>query len=180
MPVFPILLIFFFTVPLVEIYVLIQVGGIIGVWATVGLVVLTAVVGAALLRRQGLATLTRVQQSMDRGQLPATELVEGFFLIVGGALLLTPGFVTDVAGFACLLPGSRRVMAKYLISRGVFMAHTHARNVYTEYRGQGPHPGAGPAGDPRRPGGGQTIDGEWEREEENRPEVEPPEKDRDR
>ncbi|MCG5501514.1 FxsA family protein [Ectothiorhodospira lacustris] len=165
MPVFPILLLLFFTIPLIEIFVLIKVGGIIGVWATVGLVILTAVIGAYLLKQQGIATLTRVQRTMDQGQLPARELVEGFFLVIGGALLLTPGFFTDAIGFACLIPLTRQLLAAWMIRRGVFAAHTHVR---AQYQAQGRQP-------PGQEQRGRTIEGEWEREEPVRPEVEPPE-----
>ena len=102
------LLLLFFTVPLVEIYVLLEVGGVIGALPTVGLVVLTAVIGAGLIRAQGLATLGRIQAELDRGELPAVGIVEGFLLLVAGALLLTPGFVTDTLGFLVLIPPLRR------------------------------------------------------------------------
>src|SRR5690606_19661020 len=101
------LFLLFVLTPIVEMWVLIKVGGVIGALPTIGLVLLTAVIGLALLRMQGFATLLRARQKMEEGQLPAKELVEGIFLAVGGALLLTPGFVTDALGFACLLPGTR-------------------------------------------------------------------------
>ena len=110
-------MLFFFLVPLVEMYLLIEVGGYIGAWPTIGLVVLTAVVGVALLRIQGFQTLTRGVQRMNAGQLPATEIVEGLLLAVSGALLLTPGFVTDAIGFTLLLPLTRRIIATYVLSR---------------------------------------------------------------
>jgi len=98
MPVFRYLFLLFLLVPLVEIYFLIQVGKVIGAGWTVFFVVFTAVLGAALLRVQGLSTLNRVQRSLERGRLPAVELLEGLMLLVAGALLLTPGFVTDAIG----------------------------------------------------------------------------------
>jgi UPF0716 protein FxsA len=104
-------------VPFVEIYLLLQVGGIIGAAPTIFLVVLTAVIGAWLLRQQGLATLQRFQASLAQGVLPAYEMVEGPILLVGGALLLTPGFVTDIMGFACLIPQLRRKIARYVIEK---------------------------------------------------------------
>ncbi len=91
-------------------WVLIQVGGLIGALPTIGLVFLTAIIGLALLKQQGISTLFRAQQKMASGQVPAKELVEGIFLAVGGALLLTPGFVTDAIGFACLIPGVRHLL----------------------------------------------------------------------
>ena len=89
----------FFIIPLVEMIILIQVGGMIGPLPTVGLVVLTAICGVSLLRSEGMATLTRVQEKLQRGEIPESELLEGIMLIVGGALLLTPGFATDIVGF---------------------------------------------------------------------------------
>jgi len=100
--------ILFLVIPVVEIFILIKAGEIIGIFPTIILVVLTAVIGAALLRQQGLSTLARFQENMSQGKLPAQELIEGILLAVGGALLMTPGFVTDTIGFLCLLPFSRK------------------------------------------------------------------------
>lgn len=149
---FPILALLLLSVPLLEIFLFIQVGGWIGVWPTIGLVVLTAIAGAFLLRWQGLATLARVRTSLDRGQIPAREMLEGVFLVFGGALLLTPGFFTDAVGFACLLPPTRKAMAAWLISRGVFVV----RGAHT--------PGAGP-NRPDRPEGGRTLEGEYRKDD---------------
>lgn len=88
----------------------------IGAIPTVGLVVLTATIGVWLLKREGLATLTRLQQKMAQGELPGRELLEGVMLIIGGALLLTPGFVTDAIGFVCLIPWLRQPVATWLLS----------------------------------------------------------------
>ena len=111
------LFIMFVAVPILEMIILIKVGGLIGAIPTIAMVVLTATVGIWLLKLEGLATLRRVQEKMAAGQLPETELLEGIMLIVGGALLLTPGFVTDSFGFVCLIPGLRRPVARWLISR---------------------------------------------------------------
>ena len=102
------LLVLFLVVPIAEIWVLIEVGSVVGAVATIGLVVLTAVVGAALMRAQGLATLFRARAAMAKGEVPALELLEGAVILIAGALLLTPGFITDAAGFACLVPSLRR------------------------------------------------------------------------
>lgn len=110
-----IVFLFFLVVPFVEIYLLLQIGGIIGVMPTVLLVVFTAVLGAWLLRQQGFATWQRFQASLAQGAIPAYEMIEGPILLVGGALLLTPGFFTDILGFACLIPQTRRKFAKYVI-----------------------------------------------------------------
>jgi UPF0716 protein FxsA len=110
------LLIFFLT-PILEMYLLIEVGGYIGAWPTIGLVMLTAVIGVSLLRIQGFATLTRGMSRLQSGELPATEVVEGLLLAVAGALLLTPGFVTDGVGFVLLTPVFRREIAARVLAR---------------------------------------------------------------
>ncbi|MDD2759084.1 MAG: FxsA family protein [Methylomonas sp.] len=109
------LFLFFLIVPFVEIYLLLQVGGLIGAFPTIFLVVFTAILGAWLLRRQGFETWQRFQSNLARGALPAYEMIEGPILLIGGALLLTPGFFTDAMGFACLIPGLRRRISQYII-----------------------------------------------------------------
>ena len=107
----------FFLTPIVEMYLLIRVGDRIGAFPTVGLVMFTAVVGLALLRSQGLATLTRGMGRLQRGEVPALEMAEGILLAVAGALLITPGFVTDGIGFLLLLPAGRGLIATRLATR---------------------------------------------------------------
>ncbi len=103
-------LLLFLIIPLIEVAILVQVGGIIGFWSTLGLVVLTAVIGAQLLKSQGRALLMAAQGRLEQGQLPISELAQCLLVAVGGALLLTPGFATDAFGFACLIPGTRAAM----------------------------------------------------------------------
>jgi len=112
-----IFLILFLVVPVIEIYVLIQVGSIIGAIPTILLILATAIIGAALLRQQGLSTLARFQTGLASGTLPAKEMIEGILLAVGGALLMTPGFVTDAIGFFCLIPISRTALAHAIMRR---------------------------------------------------------------
>ena len=94
--------------PVVEIALIIQVGQALGVPPTIALILFTAVVGAYLLKREGLATLFRARQKMESGRIPAQEMGEGMMLAFAGALLLTPGFVTDVVGFSLLSGTVRR------------------------------------------------------------------------
>lgn len=122
---FPIFFVLFLVIPIIEIFFLIKVGEVIGVWWTILLVVLTAVIGAGLLRQQGLSTLARFQQNMGQGKLPAQEMVEGILLAVGGALLMTPGFVTDTFGFLCLMPFSRKFIAANIIKRSAVSMSAH-------------------------------------------------------
>ncbi|WP_428033512.1 FxsA family protein [Amphritea sp.] len=119
------LLLLFIVIPVIEITVLINVGQAIGAWYTVGLVLLSAFIGVNMLRYQGLSTLARAQQRMNEGQIPGNEMVEGIVLAVGGALLLTPGFVTDVIGFLCLIPFTRQRFARLLMSRFTIVAMSH-------------------------------------------------------
>ncbi len=140
----PLFLLFFIAVPLIEIFVLVQVGEEIGALNTVILVVATAMLGLALLRRQGVKALQDAQRKMAEGTLPAKELVEGVFLAVGGALLLTPGFVTDALGFCCLIPGLRHFFVAGLIKR--------LRVVQTPARGP-------------QSKSGRTIEGQFDRED---------------
>jgi UPF0716 protein FxsA len=122
--IFPVLFFLFLTVPLVEIYLLIKLGGVIGAGPTIGIVIATALAGSWLLRQQGLATLMRAQGAVDRGEVPALELLEGLVLLVGGALLLTPGLITDAFGLLCLLPWTRRAAIKALAARALVIVRT--------------------------------------------------------
>lgn len=115
MKIFQILLLIVLIVPFAEIYLLLEVGGIIGAFPTILLVVFTAVLGAWLLRQQGFATFQRFQESVARGEIPAYEMIEGPLILLGGALLLTPGFITDILGLACLIPSLRKKIAQYII-----------------------------------------------------------------
>ena len=117
MPVFAVLLLLFITIPLAEIYLLIRIGSVIGALPTIGLAILTAIIGAFLVRQQGLATLGRAQTCLDSGEIPAVELLEGVVLLLSGALLLVPGFFTDIVGFVMLVPTIRRATVVSLLRR---------------------------------------------------------------
>lgn len=136
---FPLVAIIFLVVPIVEIYLLIQVGQVIGAGWTILLVVLTAVIGVGLLRIQGLSTLNRAQQKLQQNELPAREILEGMGLVVAGALLLTPGFFTDTIGFLLLFPPTRLWLVGSIASRMVVTSSAQAG--------------------PRRPGEQDVIDG---------------------
>ena len=112
--VFTKLLAIFIFVPLMEIYILIEAGRIIGLGPTIGLILLTGVAGAWLTRSQGIEILRRIQEETGRGQMPAVHLIEGAMVLVGGLLLLTPGFFTDLLGFSFLAPLTRKLWRKTL------------------------------------------------------------------
>lgn len=124
---FPVFALIFLLVPVLEIYILIQVGQVIGALWTVFFVVLTAVIGVQLLKSQGLSTLSRAQNKMNSGEMPAQELMEGFALVIAGAFLLTPGFFTDAFGFLLLFPLTRQLiiqfLTKKLLNSGRFVMH---------------------------------------------------------
>lgn len=140
------LLLLFTTVPLVELALLLWIGARIGVLATVGLILLTGVLGAALARHQGLATWDRFQRALAAGRLPARELVEGLLILVAGAVLLTPGVLTDAAGFLLLVPPVRR----WIVRRAE--VRLQARFLVAEPEG----------GPPRSTGEPEVIEAEFE------------------
>lgn len=111
------LLLLFFLVPLLEVWLLVRVGSEIGPWWLVLSILATAVVGSFFLRLQGFATLRRAQQAMLSGQVPAGHLLEGVLLLLAGALLLTPGYATDLVGFLLLVPELRKRGARLLLAR---------------------------------------------------------------
>ena len=149
MNAFHLLFLLFVAVPLAEIYLLLEIGGIIGAIPTIGLVVLTAVIGAALVRAQGFSTIMRIRRNLDAGEIPAVAIIEGAFLLLAGALLLTPGFLTDTIGFGCLIPPLRQTLIVRFIETRVVRPHD-------------PHDPHDP-GAPRRHG--RIIEGEFERED---------------
>jgi UPF0716 protein FxsA len=104
----------FVLVPVAEIYLLVTVGSSIGAFPTVALVILTALAGAHLARMQGLSTMMRIRENLDQGFMPAEELLDGVLIFLAGMVLLTPGFLTDIAGLLILLPATRNLFKKWL------------------------------------------------------------------
>lgn len=109
------LLVLFIIIPLIELAVILKVNSFIGIGWTLGLIIITAFVGVRLLRLQGISTLLRANQKMQQGQIPALEMAEGFLLALAGAMLLTPGFVTDGLGFLLLIPATRKLFVNRVI-----------------------------------------------------------------
>jgi UPF0716 protein FxsA len=123
------LLALFIVVPIVEITIFIQVGGWIGLWPTIGLVILTALAGSALVRAQGLGTLRRLQASLAEGRDPMGPIAHGALILVAGVLLLTPGFFTDAVGIALLLPPVRSAMIRWGAARATVIAAGRVRTA---------------------------------------------------
>lgn len=162
----PVLFALFVVVPIIEIALFIQVGGLIGVWPTIALVILTAIAGTTLLRAQGLSTMRRAQESMNQGQMPIREVFDGACLLIAGVLLLTPGFMTDALGLSLFVPAVRSALLA-LGAKAVKDGKIHVQGVYCG-GGVPPHePGGFGAGGPgpgpgRRPGGGPAdLEGEY-------------------
>lgn len=111
------LLLLFILVPLAELALLIEIGNRMGLPATLALIVSTGALGAWLARHQGLGVLAKIRSEMNEGRLPAGQLVEGALILVAGAVLMTPGVLTDALGFFCLIPPGRRLLKNYLSRR---------------------------------------------------------------
>lgn len=105
------------TIPLVELYLAIQVAGLIGGWSTVALLLLISVLGAAVVRREGGAAWRRFRAALDAGRLPAVEVVDGALVILGGALLFAPGFLTDAVGLLLVIPPTRALVNRLVRAR---------------------------------------------------------------
>ncbi|WP_018623406.1 FxsA family protein [Kangiella aquimarina] len=128
----------FLILAVLEIYVLIEVGNWLGAPATIGLILLTGIIGVGLLKHQGLSVFERFKGKMQQGQAPAQEIIEGVLLIIAGAFLITPGFVTDTIGFLWLIPATRSAFAKGMIKAGwfKFQKMNGQGNFYYQYNQQ--------------------------------------------
>lgn len=160
----PYALFLFIVMPIIEIALLLRVGDAVGWVPTLLIVIATAIVGSAMLRQQGLATLNKARQRMDAGEMPAQQLLEGILIMIGGVLLLTPGFVTDALGFVCLIPFTRQWLAIKLSARAIvgFSAANQAGAPRPAS-----HSGQASRGDPiskrQKDGAGEIIDGDFKR-----------------
>ncbi len=108
------LLLLFTVVPIIELALLIRLGSYIGIIYTILLVGLTGVIGVSLARGQGFKIINKVKNKLQQGIIPADDMIEGLLILIGGVLLLTPGLITDIAGFSLILPGSRHIVAKFI------------------------------------------------------------------
>lgn len=166
----PILFLIFIIMPLAEIAVLVKVGGLIGLWPTLAVVILTAVAGTWLLRLQGFQTWQRAQVALQRGEAPVAEVLDGMFLFAAALLMVTPGLITDTMGFLFLIPPVRHAVAKWLVNwairTGRLQVYPGADGGMGGSRGGGMRSGMGkrPDGDGRPKRGGRQdsviIEGE--------------------
>ena len=154
------LLLLFIVVPAVELALLIEVGSRIGTPATIAIIVGTGIAGAALAKQQGLRTIQKIQGELETGALPAGALVDGVIILIAGALLITPGLLTDVAGFLCLVPVTRSLAKRALQRRFERAVREQHINVSAEFHGTRPNarppihdvtPDGPRGGEPRKP-----------------------------
>ena len=163
----PISLLFllFISVPIFELYLLINIGRVIGSLPTIFILVFTAALGAMLVRAQGRHTLMQIQQSLAAGRLPATEMFEGVLIAFAGALLLTPGFVTDAVGFCCLIPAVRRGLLGWLVRHQSSGSNLDQNRHQRPFQGRAhAPPNRGEPDDKPAHGGGRVIEGELDQE----------------
>ena len=156
-----VLALLFVVLPVLEIYVLIQVGQVIGAWWTVLLLVADGFLGAWLMKREGTKAWRALRDALDERRMPARELADGALVLVGGTLLLTPGFVSDIAGFVCVLPFTRpavrTALTRFLTRK--FLSGPGAPG-YTSRREHAQTQGQGQAQTRQRPGPDQVVQGE--------------------
>jgi len=166
------LFLLFIAVPLIELALLIKIGEVIGVLATVALVIVTAVIGVSLLRMQGVIALRKAQESLQAGRPPIDSVIDGVCLLIAGAFLLTPGLLTDSVGFLLLVPQIRSAIARWVFAK---LQQSGGVDVRMFGGGGGPRrppPGRGPKPGPRAGGRqppGPVIEGEFT-ETESEPE----------
>ena len=147
----------FFSIPIVEMYLLIEVAERIDALPTILLVMLTAVVGVSLIRHQGISTLTKGIGRLNQAEIPAAEIIEGILLAVAGAFLITPGFVTDFIGFTIVIPVTRQIIALMLLKRLSARAEFRTNNVDF---GRGPYKKPDTAS--------PVIEGEYEKKDQSK------------
>ncbi len=142
-----VLFVLFVVVPIVELYVLIQIGQAIGVLWTIALLIADSILGAALMRSQGRAAWRRFNVTLAEGRVPGREVIDAVLVIFGGALLLTPGFLSDILGLILLLPPTRAIVRRVLVRRfGARLVASAASGAQTRVFGFGTPPGQGFAG----------------------------------
>ena len=158
-----VLALLFIVLPVVEIYLLIQVGQTIGAWWTILLLIADGFLGSWLMKREGSRAWRALQEALESRRMPARELADGALILIGGTLLLTPGFVTDVVGFFCVLPFTRPVarqaLTRFLTRKLLARSGTSYSSGFSAQFTTGP---TAPSGDRtrQRPGPDSVVQGE--------------------
>lgn len=159
------ILLLFIVVPLAEIAILVKVGQYIGWLWTILIVIFTAFIGTWLLRQQGFGVMSRAMEALASGRMPVEPVIEGMFLLIAGAFLLTPGLLTDTVGFLLLIPTVRMAVAKWTLRKILQSGSVHV-SVFGEQSTTDPETEGGAPREAHRYEGGPIIDGEFERVDE--------------
>lgn len=125
------LLLIFIAVPLIELYFLLEIGQIIGIFTTIMIIVFTGALGVSIARKQGYQVVNNIRASLNAGRMPTDDLVSALLILIGGVTLLTPGFLTDITGFLLILPGSRDLIAKIVKRRFIKYVKENKVEVHT-------------------------------------------------
>lgn len=150
MPLLPVL---FIVIPFTELMILLEVGAALGVWPTLGIIILTAMIGYHLFRHQGLKTWRQVEAQLAQGEMPAQSVLEGVVILLAGALMITPGLITDTIGLFCLLPFTRKLVLTVIKKR--FKSRMSVHSAHFNYHHQKDYTSAESRDD------GRTFDGEY-------------------
>jgi len=154
------LFLIFTSVSLLEIFVLVKVGGFLGPWPTISLVVITALIGSALVRSQGVQLVQQLQKRLAQGEMPGQQLIEGIMLLITGVLLVTPGFVTDFCGLLLLQPKIREKIAKLVLANVKINPNVSMSGYYSQSQTGSTFTGAKKDDD--------AIEGEFERKDDKK------------
>ena len=156
-----VLFLIFIVVPIAEIAVFIEAGRLIGLVPTIAITIGTAIAGSFLMRIQGFATLNRFAQSLEKGEMPLTPVIDGIGILAAGLLLLTPGLLTDTIGFLLFVPHIRRGLARWAFQKALRSGHVHIRTMGRGDAG-GPPPGFRPRGGGTFKKSDNVVDAEFE------------------
>lgn len=152
----------FVLMPIIEIAVLIQVGSVLGAFNTIALLVLTAIVGASLVRSQGIRTMQSAQLKMAQGQLPGREMVSGIMIFIAGVMFITPGFVTDLIALLMLIPAVQSVMGVWLLKR----VQVHGTATHFQFHSHQQTRSQDSTQESHQPKPGNTLEGEYQRKDD--------------
>lgn len=149
-------------IPLIEIAVLIKIGQLIGFWPALGIVIGTFILGAAVVGRSGFASAIKVRDALSRGEPPVAAMIDSALLVVGGVLLMTPGFIADFVGLALLIPPIRKALARAALRNAIVIRSARVDSGHHNHSAPGGHP----RDDMQASGSGPIIEGEFERLDE--------------
>ncbi|MGF7060238.1 FxsA family protein [Brassicibacter mesophilus] len=124
------LILFFTLTPIVELFILFQIAEVTSAWTTIALVLVTGIAGAYLAKSEGRIIITKIKSELNEGRVPGNQLINGLCVLIGGAFLLTPGILTDIAGFTLVLPGTREIYKAFIKRKFSKMIREGNINIY--------------------------------------------------